>query len=189
MTVREFWDLPDRCAICCRTEEQAQKLLRAFASIGKVWSTGQSYLGEGPYRYGSETSYTNRGTTASRDFYISLGETVFDFEEIDFPTMTLEEFFSYPDPSRICIHAPTEEGALLLLMEFDRLGRRWSSGNSYLDLDMWDGWGEETVYYANGRYGRLGAAKNEGVIILTLADVGLAEPEPVVTIEWDTIFV
>jgi len=188
MTVQEFWDLPDESAVHCCTEEQAIKLTQAFKKAGKEWQSHTSYNSHNYDTYEDKTCYSNRGAFAPIHYYENENCPIYEFEDIDFPTMTLEEFFSYPDRSGICIHAPTREDAERLVLEFDALGKKWHSGRSYLNYTQWDSYKENTVYYADCTYGGFRTAQGNNAKILTLADVGLAKSKPVVSIEWDTIF-
>lgn len=45
--------------------------------------------------------------------------------------ITLSEFFK--NDEKLAIHCDTEEKANLLLKAFDKMGKKWFAGNSYLE--------------------------------------------------------
>lgn len=81
MTLKEFWSYPEKIAIHCKTEEEAIKLLNAFADFGKTWHGGQSYR-EARY-YSGDTCYTNTNYHCDLDYYLNNGILILEFEEIE----------------------------------------------------------------------------------------------------------
>ena len=62
--------------------------------------------------------------------------------------ITLKEFFENYD--EMFIHCDTEEKANKLLKAFDKMGKTWHGGMSYLEDNNWDIYGQETVYSNRG---------------------------------------
>ena len=69
--------------------------------------------------------------------------------------ITLDEFWNSED--KLVIHCDTEEKAIKLLKEFDKLGKRWICGNSYINANYWTCYREEACYSNDGACGK----KNE----------------------------
>lgn len=65
--------------------------------------------------------------------------------------MTLKEFFESKE--KLAIHCNTKEKAKKLLKAFDKLGKVWRSGTSYLDETCFKWYEESTCYTNNGVYG------------------------------------
>ena len=86
--------------------------------------------------------------------------------------ITLKEFWE--SKQRMCIHCDTEEKANTLLKAFDRMGKFWSSNDSYLEESNWDDNKEDTVYYNNGTYGDINYAKR-GRCIYEFEEVDLSK--------------
>lgn len=59
---------------------------------------------------------------------------------------------------RLAIHCKSEEQAIKLLEEFDKLGKRWCAGNSYINANYWTHYKEEACYLNDG-----GCAKKANV--------------------------
>ena len=64
--------------------------------------------------------------------------------------ITLNEFWN--SPKRYAIHCKTEEEAIILLKAFDKLGKEWCYGGSYLKRNEWGGYKKETCYSNEGLY-------------------------------------
>ena len=58
--------------------------------------------------------------------------------------ITLNEFWS--EPGLCAIHCDTEEKFLKLLTAFDKMGKKWSNGTSYLKYNLWGVYEKETCY-------------------------------------------
>ena len=64
--------------------------------------------------------------------------------------ITLSDFFNAKEI--LVIHCDTEEKAKQLLEAFDRLGKEWSNGESYLEVTNWSMAEKETCYDNKGLY-------------------------------------
>lgn len=74
--------------------------------------------------------------------------------------ITLDDFFSM-EKGKVCIHCDTREKASKLLSEFDKLGKYWFVGDSYLVKDYWSCYEDKTCYTNDGCYcGVFSAEKN-----------------------------
>lgn len=83
--------------------------------------------------------------------------------------ITLKEFFESKE--LLCIHCDTEEKANKLLQEFNKLGKTWNNGKSYLTDNCWDFNKEDTIYYNDNSYGCVDTAKNFDFEIYEFEDV------------------
>lgn len=66
--------------------------------------------------------------------------------------ITLKEFCE--SKQELVIHCDTEEKAKTLLSAFDKMGKKWISGNRYTEFNNWDNYGQKTIYYNNETYGK-----------------------------------
>ena len=64
--------------------------------------------------------------------------------------ITLEEFWNSKE--KLAIHCNTEEKANKLLTAFDRLGKEWLNGYSYLAWNCWEQHKEDTCYDNTNMY-------------------------------------
>ena len=64
--------------------------------------------------------------------------------------ITLKEFFESDET--LVIHCNTEEKANVLLKYFDKMGKKWCNGVSYLRRNNWETREEETCYSNKGEY-------------------------------------
>lgn len=64
--------------------------------------------------------------------------------------ITLKEFFESDET--LAIHCNTEERANVLLKYFDKMDKKWSGGDSYLENNNWEICKEETCYENDGTY-------------------------------------
>lgn len=71
-----------------------------------------------------------------------IKEEYFDNGEKD--KITLEEFWN--SKKNLAIHCDTEEKANKLLKAFDEYGKRWCSGERYIDDNCWSEYKEKTCY-------------------------------------------
>ena len=160
ITIDEFWNSHDELAIRTPTEKQAEILMKVFRKMGKKWYSGKSYR---PYNnfwetHKEDTAYSNKGRYGEAGYY----HTVYNFDEVDMekylskrdktninvnstPTkpqkkweykITIDEFWEAK--RMIAIHTTTKEQSDILRKVFNKMGRKWSSGESYLDEDYWD---------------------------------------------------
>ena len=58
--------------------------------------------------------------------------------------ITLRDFWN--SKKHLAIHCNTEEKANQLLEAFDKLGKKWFSGYSYLVINCWESYKENTCY-------------------------------------------
>ena len=92
--LQEFFELPIRKAcIHCRTETQANILLKAFDDMGKRWCTGDSYLSFSNWnRHRENTTYNNGGQYGNIRYAGDNGYMIFEFEDVIFDLDKLKEF-------------------------------------------------------------------------------------------------
>ena len=80
ITLNEFWNMPEICAIHCKTKEEAVKLLTAFDKMGKKWWSNESYLEKNRWgTYEEKTCYSNEGMYCKKEYYLSK---VYEFEDV-----------------------------------------------------------------------------------------------------------
>ena len=83
--------------------------------------------------------------------------------------ITLKEFWN--SEYKIAIHCKTEEEANELLKAFDKLDKKWRSGDSYLEMNFWKEERENTCYDNNNRYCRISWYKTNYYKIYEFEDV------------------
>ena len=180
ITIGEFFASYKLLAIATPTEEQAKILCRVFDKMGKKWLFGKSYLEETNWNdKKEETAYSNHGNHGSSKFYLKEGVPVYSFDEVDMekyldkePVKTSEEIKPKAIESetaktsrykitidefcasykKLAIATPTEEQAKILCRVFDKMGKKWCDGKSYLDGTNWNNHKEETAYSNDGEY-------------------------------------
>ena len=64
--------------------------------------------------------------------------------------MTLKEFFE--SNQLLAINLKTKEQSIIFSTEADKLGKKWSSEDSYLEFNYWDMDKEETCYDNEGTF-------------------------------------
>lgn len=85
ITLKEFWNSKEHLAIHCKTEEQANKLLKAFDKLGKKWSSGNSYLEVNCWNgYEENTCYSNNNGYTFINWYKENNYKIYDFEDVIF---------------------------------------------------------------------------------------------------------
>ena len=62
--------------------------------------------------------------------------------------ITLTEFWSSKE--KLAIHCDTEEKANKLLRAFNKIGKKWCAGNSYINANYWTCYKEEACYSNDG---------------------------------------
>ena len=92
---------------------------------------------------------------------------------MDNKKITLNEFFE--SRKKLAIHCDTEEKANLLLKAFDKMGKKWCDGGSFLEkndlvLEMCK---EETCYSNDGRFGRKGLYRDMDYTVYEFEEVEL----------------
>lgn len=85
--------------------------------------------------------------------------------------ITLTEFWNSTE--KLAIHCDTEEKANKLLMLFDKLGKNWSDGNSYLEYTYYDTHKQNTCYSNYRMHTKYNWYKNNGYKIYEFEDVDL----------------
>lgn len=87
--------------------------------------------------------------------------------------ITLEEFFA--SDKDLAIHCDTEEKANMLLCAFDRMGRTWSNGESYLIQNNFNEYGKDICYTNSGNYSAVKFCKDYDYKIYEFDDVILPD--------------
>ena len=85
----------------------------------------------------------------------------------------LSEFWNSKE--KLAIHCKMEEQAIKLLKEFDKMGKKWASGNSYLEVNCWNGYEEDTCYSNNNGYTFINWYKENNYKIYDFEDVDFEE--------------
>lgn len=83
--------------------------------------------------------------------------------------ITLKEFWNSKE--KLAIHCDTEEKANKLLKAFDKLGKEWRSGNSYLELNCWNSYQKDICYNNDNGYSSINWCKENNCIIYEFEDV------------------
>lgn len=83
--------------------------------------------------------------------------------------ITLKEFFESKE--KLAIHCDTEEKANKLLKEFDKLGKKWWAGESYLEFNNFNMHKHKTCYSNDGAYDEIEFYKDENYKIYSLEDI------------------
>ena len=89
--------------------------------------------------------------------------------------ITLTEFWNSKE--KLAIHCDTEEKANKLLTAFDKMGKKWVSGNSYLKVNCWDEYEKDTCYSNQYRYTEINFYKKDNYTIYEFEDVDFEELE------------
>lgn len=87
--------------------------------------------------------------------------------------IVLKDFFE--SDKKLAIHCDTEEKANILLKVFDKLGKKWCSGVSYLEDNNWETSKEETCYSNKGAYCTKEFYLNKNYKVYEFEDVILKE--------------
>ena len=85
--------------------------------------------------------------------------------------ITLTEFWNSKD--KLAIHCDTEEKANKLLKAFDKLGKKWRRGDSYLKYNFYETYKEKICYSNWNTYDDVGYYKEDNVIIYEFDEVDL----------------
>lgn len=83
ITLSEFWANKGKknIAIHCKTEKEANELLKAFDKAGEVWDGGESYLANSYYGY--RVCYDNGNRVGLIETYERLHYRIYEFDEVD----------------------------------------------------------------------------------------------------------
>lgn len=87
--------------------------------------------------------------------------------------ITLKEFWE--SQVLACIHCDTEEKTNTLLKAFDRMGKKWKNGKSYLGSNKWNYYKEDIVYYNDNVCSDLKYAKMHDYTIYEFDEVDLGK--------------
>ncbi len=89
--------------------------------------------------------------------------------------ITIDEFWNHyvKEDEILGIHTKTEEQAKILLRVFDKMGKDWITGTSYLVSNCWSTFGDKTVYFNSTEYGSTDQAKEWGHRCYEFEDVDL----------------
>lgn len=84
ITLEEFWNSKKTLAIRCKTEEEANKLCKAFDKLGKQWYGGDRYIYDNKWdRYKKDTCYSNNNYYGNIGYYTDRDYAIYQFEDID----------------------------------------------------------------------------------------------------------
>lgn len=94
ITLNEFWNMSKKCAIHCKTKEEAIKLLTAFDKMGKRWANDESYLRNDHWdEFKEDTCYSNEHTYGYKSLYSDNRPKVYDFEEVELMNGNAKKIF------------------------------------------------------------------------------------------------
>lgn len=84
ITLKEFWSSENKIAIHCKTEEEANELLKVFDKLGQRWVNGQSYIGINHWEEEKEnTCYDNTNCTSRFKWYKANDFKIYEFEDVN----------------------------------------------------------------------------------------------------------
>ena len=86
-----------------------------------------------------------------------------------FKKITLKEFWE--SPQFLAINCKTKEQSIKLLKEFDKMGKQWSTGSSYLTTNVWPCYHENTCYDNRGGYADINFFETNNHQVLNFDDV------------------
>lgn len=83
ITLSEFWANKGKknMAIHCKTEKEANELMKAFDRAGEVWDGGENYLANSYYGY--RVCYDNGNRVGIIETYERLHYRIYEFDEVD----------------------------------------------------------------------------------------------------------
>lgn len=100
-------DYEGKYAMHCKTEEEAKIFCRYLDSVGRKWSSEDSYLSmTNWYSYGPDTCYSfNNGTYCEKTYFLTLDYTIFEFGDFEWDEMTKPAFPAFKVGDRVrCIN-------------------------------------------------------------------------------------
>jgi len=91
--------------------------------------------------------------------------------------ITIDDFFDYSKcpKSKVGIHCDEEWKADILCAVFDRMGKKWSDGDSYLETPNWDKFNAETCYNNQGQFGDASTFNRRNYPIYKFEEVDLTK--------------
>lgn len=84
--------------------------------------------------------------------------------------MTLESLFARLG-GPVAIHCNTHEKAKKLVKRFDEMGKKWSSGKSYLEDDYYRMYDEEMCYTTTGQYSPEWFYQNNNYLVVEFDEI------------------
>ena len=134
ITIEEFVNLPNGCAIHTPTENQALKLIDRLDMLGKVTKSGKPYpdyiASHNIQPYDDKTCWSNKGTFGSGHSY----SQVYEFDEINFG-ITLTDFLDRTKGNKLrVIHCTTKEQAQLV---FDAINDKTGMRGCPIEANIW----------------------------------------------------
>lgn len=88
-----------------------------------------------------------------------------------FPKITLSEFWNSKE--KLVIHCNTKEKAIKLLKAFDKIGKTWETGLSYLKMNYWYEYEKDTCYSNKNLYEGINYYKSSQIKIYEFEDIDL----------------
>lgn len=95
-------------------------------------------------------------------------------QQLEPKKITLKEFFE--SKQELAIHCDTEEKAKQLLSAFDKMGKKWSTGNRYTEFNNWNNYGQ-IIYYNDGTYATLRDIESNVCMVYEFENVDLTIPK------------
>ena len=89
--------------------------------------------------------------------------------------ITLKDFWKSKE--KLAIHCDTEEKANKLLKAFDKMGKKWRSGNSYIEMVCWGPYKQNICYDNDNGYSSSDYYKANDYRIYEFEDVMIEEEE------------
>ena len=84
--------------------------------------------------------------------------------------ITLKQFWN--SKKILGIHCKTEEQANILCEAFDKMGKKWKGGRSYIKDNYWDLFKDKTIYRNDNAYASLNWSKVINVYEFDEVDLG-----------------
>lgn len=85
--------------------------------------------------------------------------------------ITLKEFWKSKD--KLAINCATHKQSIKLLKEFNKMGKHWANGESYLNTDCWYAYYEQSCYCNRGHFRTIVAYQKYGYKILKFDDIDM----------------
>ena len=89
--------------------------------------------------------------------------------------LSLSELLERAKTEKLAIHTPTEAQAKTLLKAFDKMGKRWRDGSSYLEIDYFGKEKENTCYSNHREYCHKQWYEEHGYAIYDYSEVDLSK--------------
>lgn len=127
-----------------------------------------------------DLTYNNlRATLSGLELYQStinyfekiIGKWDNNINQKELKKITLTKFWASEE--KLSIHCDTEEKTNKLLMAFDKMGKKWTNGTSYLSDNFYRSYTERTCYANDNCYAYYNWCKNHGYKIYEFDEVDL----------------